>query len=657
MSTSFASLGIAVESSQAVKAADDLDKLVDSAEGAQKAIDDLGKTGEELANTGKKISQAENEAAQGIDKSTGATERQTAARAKNGDSAYSEIKLIDELGKAMARSGESFDSLTRAEMLLGQARKAGLVTIEEEAKYHEQLGKAIEKIEKAEAKELAQKNRLIEAEGRRIEALKRTVNGIDPLTRELAKLEAQEKALNDLHKAGGIDAEAYAERLAKIGKDRAGLTESKGVIDKLGLSTKAAQQNVMQLANAFQSGDWGSGARAITQIGVGAGFSAKNLAEMAIPAGLLAAIIGGLGYAYYDAEKEIAAFNKALFSGPNQAGQTAASLGQIASAAGAITGNMGSARDAVVSLSSGLAASGVQIQNLAIASSALSEITGKGADEIARSLVGTGKNAHETAAQISEQYGLLTYQQYEVIKAMDDQGDHQKALDVLSTNLSDAAQERLKKYRESLSEVERDWNAIKRAISNAYGAVRSEIFPDANKQAEIAQRILDTRKEGGFKGALSNLFSFGDNTNQALRKQVADAAVRADADRKETEAKTELENANRDLIRVSRDLDSQLTNVSPESRKTEAYKKLKEQFFELMSVSARTGKENPLLKGVDYNGKDFSGGAYDTLKKGLDDKFKNPKKPAAQVDLTGFNTAKNNLSDILTDYKNAQKEL
>lgn len=58
MSTNFASLGIAVESSQAAKAADDLDKLVDSAEGAQKAIDDLGTTGEGLADTGKKVSQS-----------------------------------------------------------------------------------------------------------------------------------------------------------------------------------------------------------------------------------------------------------------------------------------------------------------------------------------------------------------------------------------------------------------------------------------------------------------------------------------------------------------------------------------------------------------------------------------------------------------------
>ncbi|MGE8309406.1 MAG: hypothetical protein ACN6QR_07680, partial [Pseudomonas protegens] len=87
MSTTFASLGIAVESSQAVKAADDLDKLVDAAEAAEKAVDDLGKAGEGLANTGKKISQAEAEAAQGIDKATNAKERQVDASRKAGTSA------------------------------------------------------------------------------------------------------------------------------------------------------------------------------------------------------------------------------------------------------------------------------------------------------------------------------------------------------------------------------------------------------------------------------------------------------------------------------------------------------------------------------------------------------------------------------------------
>ena len=657
MSTNFASLGISVESSQAVKAADDLDKLVDAAEGAEKAVDDLGKAGEDLANTSKKISRAEAEAAQGIDKAAGATERQAEARRKSGASAVSEINIIRDLNNAMEHSGDSYASLAVAGDLLNKARAKGLVTAERELEFESKIIASHDRLEKAEAKETAQKQKLIDAESRRIEALKRTVNGIDPLVAKLAKVEAQEKALNDLHKAGGIDAEAYAQRLAKIGKDRDGLTATATAFDKLKLGTRQAQENVMQLTNALQSGDWASGARAVAQLGVGAGASASSLAKTAIPAAALTAVIGGLAYAYYDAEKQIAAFNRAIFSGTNQAGQTAASLSKIASAAALATGNISSTRDAVVALSSGAAGSGVQIQNLAEASAALSEISGKGADEIAASLANTGKTATDTAAQVSAQYGLLTYEQYQTIKAIDDQGEHQKALDLLSEDLNRSAQERLKRYRESLSDVERDWNSIKRAISNAYSAVRSELFPDAAKEVEVAKRILDTRKEGGFTGALSNLFSFGDNSTQALKKRVADAAARTEADEKETEAKTDLENANRDLIRVSRDLEGQLTNVSPESRKAEAYKKLKEQFLELMSASARSGKENPLLAGVDYNGKDFSGGAYDTLKKGLDEKLKTPKVPSGTVDLTAFNTSKNNLTGILSEYKNAQKEL
>jgi molybdenum-dependent DNA-binding transcriptional regulator ModE len=111
MSTNFASLGIEVNSSQAVKAADDLDKLVDSAVDAEKAIDDLGKTGSELADTGKKIVQAEREVAQEIDKSTGATQRQADARRKSGASATSEIAIISQLDKAMSGNIDSMEQL------------------------------------------------------------------------------------------------------------------------------------------------------------------------------------------------------------------------------------------------------------------------------------------------------------------------------------------------------------------------------------------------------------------------------------------------------------------------------------------------------------------------------------------------------------------
>lgn len=668
MSTTFASLGIEVNSSSASKAADDLDKLVDSAVDAEKAIDDLGKSGEGLANTGKKISQAENEAAQGIDKSTGAKERQVDASRKAGASAASEIAIISQLDKAMSGNIGSMEQLIQAEGLLERARKGGLVTIEQQEAYQDRLAKAYDKIEKAEAKEMAQKQRLIDAENRQIEALKRTVNGIDPVTAKLAKLEAQEKALNDLHKAGQIDATRYGEALAKIGKDRDGLTATETAFDKLKLGTRQAQENVMQLTNALQSGDWGSGARAVAQLGAGAGASVKSLAAALIPAGLLAGVIGALGYAYFDAQKEVREFNVAINGGSNDAGQSISSLKVMADTAGAITENFAGAREAVIALASGAATSGVQMQNLAQAAAAIGEVTGKGAGDIAKSLANAGDTATEAAEKISDQYGLLTYEQYQTIKAIDDQGDHQRALDVLSEDLNQSAQERLKLYRESLSDIERDWDRVKVAIKGAYAEVRSEIFPDLAKQIEITQRVLDTRKGGGVAGALSNGLSWlnsslglddgeNDDSTPALEAKLAGLKARLSASESNTAATGEATRANKELIAVQKELDEQMDNLNPLAKREAAYKKLNDQFTTLYQDAEKTGQKSPLLDGVFFDGQKFSGGAYDKLRKAIDEQKKDPKAAAGSVDLSGFNDSKNALSVVLAEYKNAQKDL
>lgn len=668
MSTTFASLGIEVNSSSASKAADDLDKLVDSAGDAEKAIDDLGKSGEGLANTGKKISQAENEAAQGIDKATGAKERQVDASRKAGASAASEIAIISQLDKAMSGNIGSMEQLIQAEGLLERARKGGLVTIEQQESYQDRLCKAYERIEKAEAKEMAQKQRLIDAENRQIEALKRTVNGIDPVTAKLAKLEAQEKALNDLYKAGQIDATRYGEALAKIGKDRDGLTATETAFDKLKLGTRQAQENVMQLTNALQSGDWGSGARAVAQLGAGAGASAKSLATALIPAGLLAGVLGALGYAYFDAQKQAREFNIAINGGSNDAGQSIASLKVMAETAGAITENFAGAREAVIALASGAATSGVQMQNLAQAAAAIGEVTGKGAGDIAKSLANAGDTATEAAEKISDQYGLLSYEQYQTIKAIDDQGDHQRALDTLSEDLNQSAQERLKHYRESLSDIERDWDRVKVAIKGAYAEVRSEIFPDLAKQIEITQRVLDTRKGGGVTGAISNglssLNSFlglndgeNDDSTPALEAKLAGLKARLSASESNAAATGEETRANKELIAVQKELDKQMDNLNPLAKRRDAYKKLDDQFTKLYQNAEKTGQKSALLDGVQFDGKKFSGGAYEQLRKAIDEQKKDPKAAAGSVDLSGFNDSKNALNTVLAEYKNAQKDL
>ncbi|SDU61530.1 phage tail tape measure protein [Pseudomonas mediterranea] len=582
--------------------------------------------------------------------------------------ASNEIAIIRQLDKAMSGNIDNMESLIRAEGLLEKARKGGLVTAEDQETYQVKLGKAYDQIEKAEAKETAQKQRLIDAENRQVEALKRTVNGIDPLVAKLAKLEAQEKALNDLQKSGGIDAETYADRLAKIGKDRSGLTATETAFDKLKLGTRQAQENVMQLTNALQSGDWGSGARAVAQLGAGAGASAKSLAAALIPAGLLAGVIGGLGYAYLDAVKQAREFNVAINGGSNDAGQSIASLKLMSDSAGVLTGNLAGAREAVVALASGAATSGIQMRNLAEAAAAIGEVTGKGAGDIAKSLANAGDTATDAAAKISDQYGLLTYEQYQTIKAIDEQGDHQRALDTLSENLNQSAQERLKNYRESLSDIERDWDRVKEAIKGAYSEVRSEIFPDLAKQIEITQRVLDTRNRGGVAGAVSNglssLNSFlglddgeNDDSTAALEARLAALKARQAASESNAAAVSEETRANKELIEVQRELDRQMDNLSPLAKRQDAYKKLNDQFAKLYENAEKTRQKSPLLDGVEFDGKRFSGGAYDQLRKAIDDQNKDPKTASASVDLTAFNGSKNQLVAILDEYKNTQKEL
>ena len=496
---------------------------------------------------------------------------------------------------------------------------------------------------------------------------------IDPTVKALGRLDDLEKRLSQQRKLGNLDPSTFSEYRSRIQQSRDDLSRFDETLGRTGVSAKqtAAAMRMLpaQFSDIFVSLQGGQAPLTVflqqgSQIkdsfgGIGAATKAMGgyLLELVNPATASAAAIVGLGYAFYDAQREMGAFSRAIFTGVNRSGQTVESLNQIATTVGKVTGSFGGARDAVISLSAGLAGSSIQIQNLATAAVAISEITGKGVEEVATALEKSGKNATDSAAKISEQYGLLTFEQYEVIKALDDQGEHQRALDVLSEDLNTAAQERLKKYRESLSDIERDWNSIKKAISNAYAEVKAEVAPNEARQVDIARRILERRQDGGFLGAVSNLFSFGDNSTQSLKRFVASSEERAQATERETQAQTDLNNANRDLIRISRELDRQLDNVSPAAKRTEAYKSLNEQFFELMSASARSGKDSPLLKGVEFDGKKFSGGAYDTLAAGIEARIKDPKTASSPVDLSGFNDQKNALSAILAEYKSHQKEL
>ncbi|PIB67743.1 phage tail tape measure protein [Pseudomonas sp. 2995-3] len=645
MSTTFRSLGIEVDTSQAVNAAGDLDKLVESAEGAQKAIVDLGKASDGLANTGKQITQAESEVAQGVDKSAAAIDRRSGASRKAADSAVAEINVIAQLDRAMTGNIASMESLMQAEGLLERAKKGGLVTSEEQVKYQEQLGKAFDKIEKAEAKETAQKQRLIDAENRQIEALKRTVNGIDPVTAKLAKLEAQENAAHEAFRVGAIDINAYNAALAKVGKDRAGVTEVGGVFDKLKLGTRQAQENVMQLGNALQSGDWGSGARAIAQIGVGAGASMSSMLALAAPIGIVTAAIGGMAYAYYQGSEETDAFNKALILTGNYAGTSAGQLSDMSRQVAATVGTTGQAADVLATLAgTGKLASGSFVE-IAEAALSMEKATGKSIETTVAEFVKIADDPVAAAKSLNEQYHFLTASTYAQIVSLKEQGNEIGATKLLTDTYADTVQTRSRQVIENLNLWERAWLGIKNAASGALSGIseagRTKSFDDQIKELRATLTGSEAFDVGGVR---MNAKEVSPKVRAETEAQIRFLELQRDADNQRIKFLDDRGKAEQAAIVAGEKVDSLTKSAwTNEQKRTNELKEYKKQLDDIRAVAPNDPR---LAQAV-----------VDKNITNINDKYKDPKAASSQVDLTSFNNAKNNLSDIVNEYRNAQKEL
>lgn len=356
--------------------------------------------------------------------------------------------------------------------------------------------------------------------------LEKLVGQIDPVTGALTRLDNQQQKLDAHFKAGRLPIEDYQKFTGILNAQKAATDATVTGFGKLdrqmasnGQTLKQYQNNLRnvpaQFTDIFTSLQGGQapltvliqqGGQLKDMFG-GVGSAAKALGGyivgLANPLTVGAAAAGALGAVFYDAEKQVSAFNKSLFSGTASSGQTAASLAAISKTVSSITGDISEANAAVITLAGSSKLSQAQFVNLAQASASISEFTGKSAAEVAKSLGDIGESATKAAEKISSQYGLLTSAQYDVISALDEQGKKQEALDALSGFLNENAQKRLAAYKASLSDIERDWNNIGTAISNAYSRVKAELFPDLTKQAEIIERILKTREDGGVTGAIS----------------------------------------------------------------------------------------------------------------------------------------------------------
>ena len=551
---------------------------------------------------------------------------------------------LDEMAKAGGRAEQSAVSLMNEMQALEKSLSTSAKTTQDLAKQRDALAKltktgAYGEAEAAKISAQLDKQQIALAKSALDEqkALNSLLGAIDPARAALAKLDTQVEQLGKHLDAGRISQDQYNSALGKIDKDYAKLEKTTTGFDKLRLGTRQAQENVVQLGNALSSGDWGSGVRAVAQLGAGAGAGAAGLLAILAPLALATAAVGGLAVAYYKGSEEQDRYNKSLILTGNYAGVSAGQLGDMARQVSATVGTTGQAAAVLAMLADNGKIAGDSFTGITQAAVSMQEATGKAVSETIAEFVKLAGDPVKASAALNDQYHYLTASVYSQIAALEEQGDHAGAVKLATEQYADAINERTPKILENLSFWERAYNAVAQAADGLKNAGRRDINADIeNARAGLAEA---QGMDGLFQNQKSKdaLIEFRQNRLNMLEDEKAAQEDIAKWEGEQAKAQGAAVTA---MTKVDALTKSSLTNEQKRTKELEDYK---QQLADIRKVSPN----DPRLQQD----------AVDKNIANINAKFKDPKAPGSQVDLTSFNSAKNDLAAITDTYKNYQKEL
>lgn len=549
---------------------------------------------------------------------------------------------LDEMAKAGGRAEQSAVSLMNEMQALEKSLSTNAKTTQDLAKQREALAKltktgAYGEAEAAKISAQLDKQQVALAKSTMDEqkALNSLLGAIDPARAALAKLDTQVEQLGKHLDAGRISQDEYNAALGKIDKDYDKLNKTTTGFEKLRLGSRQAQENVVQLGNALSSGDWGSGVRAVAQLGAGAGEGAAGLLAILGPLALATAAVGGLAYAFYKGSEEQDSYNKSLILTGNYAGVSAGQLGDMARQVSATVGTTGQAAEVLALLAGNGKIAGESFTGITQAAVSMQEATGKAVSETVAEFAKLADDPVKASAALNEQYHYLTASVYSQITALEKQGDHAGAVKLATESFADAINERTPRILENLSFWERGYNAVARAADNLKNIGR----PDIGADIEQARRDL-AGAQAGDVGLFQNKQEMIDLYQNRLNMLEDQQAAEADIAKWQGEQAKAQGDAVSSMAKVDALTKSAWTN---EQKRTEAIKEYKRQLEDIRKVAPNDPRLNQA--------------AIDKNLANINDQFKDAKTAGAQVDPTSFNDAKNNLVAISAEYKNAQKEL
>lgn len=680
MSGTIAQLGIEVNSGDAVQAATDLDKLTEAGSKAEKAsegvssgfdktaaaarsqrqeldallgkLDPVTKKLNDLAAQENQLSQARSAGLIGADTFT-------AYQKKIEDS----FNALAGLNVAQKETGETADEakariaqLIVTQETLATSVKASTSATQGAAAATKDWAAEQASIDARRQVQIATEERLAlatkqaaAATGVQADGLQALLAKINPTLGSLEKLDNLQDSLSKHKAAGNISGDDYKAFTADIEASRAKLT---GLNDEsaktatgfsaLGLNTKLARENVLQLGNALAEGNVRVAAHNILEIGTNAGASALRFAVLAAPILAAAAALGVLAYAYASGAKEQEEYNKSLILTGNYAGTSAGQLADMARQISATVGTTGAAAAALATLAgNGKIASGSFVE-ITEAAELMEKATGKSIDATIAEFVKLADDPVKASVALNEQYHFLTESVYSQIAALEKQGDTVGAVKLATDTYADAVKTRSVDIIANIG-----------TIGTAWAAVRGEAAKTLDALNNVGRAPSDTKQITDLQQKIAYLQStvgtgYEDGDAQTRLVQLKDELTfltdkgKAQADNAKFDSDAVVNNAK--AITAAQKIDeltkSSLTN---EQKRTQEVKDYRRQLEDIRTVNPSDARLNQAT--VDKNVAN------------INDKYKDPKAAAGQVDLSSFNDAQNALKALQDTYSNTEKQL
>ncbi|MGW9794814.1 phage tail length tape measure family protein [Serratia nevei] len=494
----------------------------------------------------------------------------------------------------------------------------------------------------AQAQEAAAK--AAEAHGKEVEKLKKDLDSllgsIDPTAKALGKLDAQEAQLRKSRKAGLIDDGTFNDYLGKLGTQREAIDLISDGTEKLSLNSRAAGRELRVLAHQLVNGNWRDASNNILSLGNRTGMLPPLFSATTLAIGGTIGAVAGAGVVVANVLRDQDEFNHSIQLTGNYAGVTAGQLEMMTQAGGQLGSNYSQVRDILNGLVSSGKFTGETLDTVSQAASAMAQLTGDSADQVVAQFVKMTDSVSDWAVNSSEQYHWLDSETYQRIRALEDQGRKEDAIELASQAYKKAAIERLGEIETKLNWVARGWKNVKDAAAEAYAGLKSgtssALNLDSPEEAR-AKEIQDIKQRLNSAGSEIEIATRGEGYARQVsndKKRLAALESEAAAQQKIAAEATKRQQIEDKSNAASKELEKTwANNRTAVEKEADALDLLKKRYTDMWAAAG--GREKLRDLGVSSSdGQNFSGGQWDTDVKALDQSGKKAEQYNKQLQQT-----------------------